>query len=158
MNGPDIRAWREHMGWTQERLAHALDPPTTQQTIARYEAGQRRVPPGFGLALRQLESPGLGAIARDEQGTPRLVVQTEHRLDLGQAAILLAMTRRPFPAAREDLLARLVVQARHHGGNPDPDLDADVALVFEYNRDAITEAGAVLLRAFPGLQVPLFED
>ena len=54
-----IREWRRASGWSQKRLAAALDVPVN--TVARWERGEMRVqhPTILRLALERLEGPSV---------------------------------------------------------------------------------------------------
>lgn len=52
MKPRDFKRLREHLGLTQLQLAEALK--TTRVTIARYEAGMRRIPGSVQVAIGQL--------------------------------------------------------------------------------------------------------
>ena len=51
----DLKRTREELGLTQQQLADALS--TTRVSIARYEAGMRRIPGMVQVALGQLGQP-----------------------------------------------------------------------------------------------------
>lgn len=50
-----LKEWRDGRDWTQADLASRLDPPVDQPTVARWESGARRIPPGLWNALRCLD-------------------------------------------------------------------------------------------------------
>jgi len=53
MKSHDLKRIREALGLTQQQLADALD--TTRVSVARYEAGMRRIPGMVHVALDQLQ-------------------------------------------------------------------------------------------------------
>ena len=53
MKSNDLKRIREGLGLTQQQLAEALS--TTRVSVARYEAGMRRIPGMVRVALEQLE-------------------------------------------------------------------------------------------------------
>ncbi|MFO0705503.1 MAG: transcriptional repressor LexA [Nitrospira sp.] len=53
MKSTDLKRVRERLGLTQQQLADALN--TTRVSVARYEAGMRRIPGLVQVALEQLE-------------------------------------------------------------------------------------------------------
>jgi repressor LexA len=53
MKSTDLKRVRERLGLTQQQLADALS--TTRVSVARYEAGMRRIPGLVQVALEQLE-------------------------------------------------------------------------------------------------------
>lgn len=53
MKSADLKRVRERLGLTQQQLADALN--TTRVSVARYEAGMRRIPGLVQVALEQLE-------------------------------------------------------------------------------------------------------
>lgn len=55
MTGQELRAWRIKRPMTQAQLASVLDPPVDQPTVARWESGARRIPPGLSQVLKYLE-------------------------------------------------------------------------------------------------------
>lgn len=65
MKPTDLRRIREQLGLTQQQLADALQ--TTRVSVARYEAGMRRIPGMVRVALEQLqrraEIPMAGVVA-----------------------------------------------------------------------------------------------
>ena len=69
MKSNDLKRIRERMGLTQQQLADALH--TTRVSVARYEAGMRRIPGMVRVVMDQLQSkteiPMLGLVAA---GTP----------------------------------------------------------------------------------------
>ena len=54
MNSQELKHIREQLGLTQQQLADALR--TTRVSIARYEAGMRRIPRIVPIVLDQLRS------------------------------------------------------------------------------------------------------
>ena len=65
MNPVDLKRLREQLGLTQQQLADALH--TTRVSVARYEAGMRRIPGMVKVAIdqlsRSLEIPMAGMVA-----------------------------------------------------------------------------------------------
>jgi len=65
MKSHDLKRMREGLGLTQQQLANALH--TTRVSVARYEAGMRRIPGMVRVALEQLqrraEVPMVGIVA-----------------------------------------------------------------------------------------------
>jgi repressor LexA len=65
MKPTDLKRVREQLGLTQQQLADALQ--TTRVSVARYEAGMRRIPGMVQVALDQLgrssEIPMAGMVA-----------------------------------------------------------------------------------------------
>ena len=65
MKPQDVRHLREELGLTQQQLADALH--TTRVSVARYEAGMRRIPGIVSVVLKQLrqktEIPMAGLVA-----------------------------------------------------------------------------------------------
>ena len=65
MKPQDVRRLREELGLTQQQLADALH--TTRVSVARYEAGMRRIPGIVSVVLKQLrqktEIPMAGLVA-----------------------------------------------------------------------------------------------
>ena len=55
MKSADIKRVREQLGLTQQQLADALQ--TTRVSVARYEAGMRRIPGMAQVAIGQLSRP-----------------------------------------------------------------------------------------------------
>lgn len=53
MNGQELKAWRQKWQLTQEALAGLLG--VHRVTIAKWEAGDRGIPPFLHLALKALE-------------------------------------------------------------------------------------------------------
>jgi DNA-binding transcriptional regulator YiaG len=54
MNGQELKAWRQKWQLTQEALAGLLG--VHRVTIAKWEAGDRGIPPFMHLALEALEN------------------------------------------------------------------------------------------------------
>ncbi|MBI5673925.1 MAG: helix-turn-helix transcriptional regulator, partial [Nitrospirae bacterium] len=52
MRSRDLKDIREELGLTQQQLAEALH--TTRVSVARYEAGMRRIPGVVSVVLNQL--------------------------------------------------------------------------------------------------------
>ena len=52
MKSQDLKHIREELGLTQQQLAEALH--TTRVSVARYEAGMRRIPGVVSVVLNQL--------------------------------------------------------------------------------------------------------
>ena len=65
MKSQDLKRIREELGLTQQQLAEALQ--TTRVSVARYEAGMRRIPGMVQVAIEQLqrrtEVPMVGMVA-----------------------------------------------------------------------------------------------
>ena len=53
MTGDELRNKREELGMTQEQLAVALG--VAPNTVARWERGERNIPPYLSLALQTVE-------------------------------------------------------------------------------------------------------
>jgi DNA-binding XRE family transcriptional regulator len=53
-DGKDLREWRETNKLTQDQLADKLK--VARNTVSRWEAGTRTIPPYLELALKQLAS------------------------------------------------------------------------------------------------------
>lgn len=53
MTAEEVKAWRERMGWSQERLAEALGVHT--MTVSKWERGEQDHAPYLPLALDALE-------------------------------------------------------------------------------------------------------
>ena len=53
MDGTELRALREKVGMTQEQLAKELG--VAANTVARWERGERTIPPHLPLALKTIE-------------------------------------------------------------------------------------------------------
>lgn len=53
MTGAEVRAFRERLGWTLDRLAEALG--VDRMTVWRWETEARRAPPYLRLALERVE-------------------------------------------------------------------------------------------------------
>ena len=81
MKPADLKRVREQMGLTQRQLADALH--TTRVSVARYEAGMRRIPGMVKVALEQLarssEIPMAGIVAA---GSPIEPVQQSELIDV----------------------------------------------------------------------------
>jgi repressor LexA len=81
MKSNDLKRIREELGLTQQQLADALH--TTRVSIARYEAGMRRIPGMILIALAQLqrkaEIPMAGLVAA---GSPIEVVPQSELIDV----------------------------------------------------------------------------
>ena len=77
MKSNELKRIREGLGWTQQQLADALH--TTRVSIARYEAGMRRIPGMVRVALEQLqrktEIPMAGLVAAGSPIDP--ILQSE---------------------------------------------------------------------------------
>ena len=81
MNPTDLKRIREQLGLTQQQLADALH--TTRVSVARYEAGMRRIPGMVKVAIDQLgrlpEIPMAGTVAA---GSPIEPVQQSELVDV----------------------------------------------------------------------------
>ena len=81
MKPTDLKRIREQLGWTQQQLADALR--TTRVSVARYEAGMRRIPGMVKVAIDQLsraaEIPMAGIVAA---GLPIEPVQQAELIDV----------------------------------------------------------------------------
>lgn len=81
MKPVDLRRIREQLGLTQQQLADALR--TTRVSVARYEAGMRRIPGMVKVAVEQLgrstEIPMAGVVAA---GSPIEPVQQSELVDV----------------------------------------------------------------------------
>lgn len=81
MKPTDLKRVREQMGFTQQQLADALH--TTRVSVARYEAGMRRIPGMVKVALEQLDRPAeipmAGMVAA---GSPIEPVQQSELIDV----------------------------------------------------------------------------
>lgn len=53
MTGAEVRAFRERLGWTLDRLAEALG--VDRMTVWRWEQEARKPPPFLRLALERVE-------------------------------------------------------------------------------------------------------
>lgn len=77
----DLKRIREQLGFTQQQLADALH--TTRVTVARYEAGMRRIPGVVKVAIERLgrvsEIPMAGIVAA---GLPIEPVQQSELIDV----------------------------------------------------------------------------
>jgi repressor LexA len=82
----DLKRVREHLGLTQQQLADALQ--TTRVSVARYEAGMRRIPGMVKVALdqrgRSTEIPMAGIVAA---GSPIEPVQQSELIDVPQSML-----------------------------------------------------------------------
>jgi repressor LexA len=81
MKPGDLKRMREQLGLTQQQLADALR--TTRVSVARYEAGMRRIPGMVKVAIEQLgrapEIPMAGMVAA---GSPIEPVQQSELIDV----------------------------------------------------------------------------
>ena len=81
MKPADLKRLREQLGFTQQQLADALH--TTRVTVARYEAGMRRIPGVVRVAIERLgrlsEIPMAGIVAA---GLPIEPVQQAELIDV----------------------------------------------------------------------------
>jgi repressor LexA len=81
MKPTDLKRIREQLGLTQQQLADALS--TTRVSVARYEAGMRRIPGMVKVAIDQLgrlpEIPMAGTVAA---GSPIEPVQQSELVDV----------------------------------------------------------------------------
>src|ERR1043165_318527 len=81
MNSADLKRIRERLGLTQQQLADALQ--TTRVSVARYEAGMRRIPGMVKVAIERLsrlsEIPMAGMVAA---GLPIEPVQQSELIDV----------------------------------------------------------------------------
>ncbi|WP_173043861.1 transcriptional repressor LexA [Nitrospira sp. KM1] len=81
MKPADLKRMRERMGLTQQQLAEALH--TTRVSVARYEAGMRRIPGMVKVAIEQLgrstEIPMAGIVAA---GLPIEPIQQSELVDV----------------------------------------------------------------------------
>ena len=81
MKPADLRRIREQLGLTQQQLADALQ--TTRVSVARYEAGMRRIPGMVKVVLDRLgrvsEIPMAGVVAA---GLPIEPVQQSELIDV----------------------------------------------------------------------------
>lgn len=81
MKPSDLKRIREQLGLTQQQLADALQ--TTRVSVARYEAGMRRIPGMVKVAIDQLgrapEVPMAGMVAA---GSPIEPVQQSELIDV----------------------------------------------------------------------------
>jgi repressor LexA len=81
MKPADLKRVREQLGLTQQQLADALQ--TTRVSVARYEAGMRRIPGMVKVAIDQLvrspEVPMAGIVAA---GSPIEPVQQSELIDV----------------------------------------------------------------------------
>jgi repressor LexA len=81
MKPADLKHMREQLGLTQQQLADALQ--TTRVSVARYEAGMRRIPGMVKVAIDQLsrssEVPMAGMVAA---GSPIEPVQQSESIDI----------------------------------------------------------------------------
>jgi repressor LexA len=78
MRSSDLKHIREELGLTQQQLADALQ--TTRVSVARYEAGMRRIPGMVQVAVEQLRQatdiPMVGTVAAGSPIEP--IQQSEH--------------------------------------------------------------------------------
>jgi len=81
MRPPELKRIREHLGLTQQQLADALR--TTRVSVARYEAGMRRIPGMVKVAIDQLSRashiPLAGTVAA---GVPIEPIQQSELIDV----------------------------------------------------------------------------
>lgn len=70
MNGRWIRDWRTARGLSQAELGALLRPRVKQPTVARWESGARRTPPGLWQALERLEQVLLASKKRVQAQHP----------------------------------------------------------------------------------------
>ena len=81
MKPGDLKRTREQLGLTQQQLANALH--TTRVSVARYEAGMRRIPGMMQVAINQLprttDIPMAGVVAA---GSPIEPVQQSELVDV----------------------------------------------------------------------------
>ena len=81
MKASELKRVREQLGLTQQQLAHALQ--TTRVSVARYEAGMRRIPGMVAVALERLgrssEIPMAGTVAA---GSPIEPVSQSELIDV----------------------------------------------------------------------------
>ena len=81
MKSPHLKRIREELGLTQQQLADALQ--TTRVSVARYEAGMRRIPGMVQVALEHLQSktdiPMAGTVAA---GAPIEPIQQSEFIDV----------------------------------------------------------------------------
>src|SRR5919109_902080 len=81
MKPADLKRIREQLGWTQQQLADALH--TTRVSVARYEAGMRRIPGIVKVTIDRLsrvtEVPMAGIVAA---GLPIEPVQQSELIDV----------------------------------------------------------------------------
>jgi transcriptional regulator with XRE-family HTH domain len=71
----ELQAWRERTGFTQARLAQALN--VRVMTVSRWETGTRKIPPFLELALNWLEHEG-GAKDRAKRAPEKKMKRREH--------------------------------------------------------------------------------
>ena len=77
----DLKRIREQLGLTQQQLADALH--TTRVSVARYEAGMRRIPGMVKVALDQLSrSPEIPMAGMVAAGSPIEPVQQSELIDV----------------------------------------------------------------------------
>ena len=81
MKPAELKRIREQLGWTQQQLADALR--TTRVSVARYEAGMRRIPGLVKVAIDRLgrasQVPMAGTVAA---GLPIEPVQQSELIDV----------------------------------------------------------------------------
>ena len=81
MNSAELKRIREELGFTQQQLADALQ--TTRVSVARYEAGMRRIPGVVQVALDQLgRSPQISMAGIVAAGLPIEPVQQSELIDV----------------------------------------------------------------------------
>ncbi len=81
MKSTDLKRIREQLGLTQQQLADALR--TTRVSVARYEAGMRRIPGMVKVAIEQLgRSPEIPMAGMVAAGVPIEAVQQAELIDV----------------------------------------------------------------------------
>ncbi|MEP6958782.1 MAG: transcriptional repressor LexA [Nitrospirota bacterium] len=81
MNSTDLKRIREQLGLTQQQLADALQ--TTRVSVARYEAGMRRIPGMAQVVLDQLgRSSQISMAGMVAAGSPIEPVQQSELIDV----------------------------------------------------------------------------
>ena len=81
MKPADLKRIREQLGFTQQQLADALR--TTRVSVARYEAGMRRIPGMVKVAIDQLSrSPEIPMAGMVAAGSPIEPVQQSELIDV----------------------------------------------------------------------------